>query len=142
MVTAEDAIRELVDRETRAWDTQNVPLLLTVFHPDMVWAWPETYTSVDPLEWHLVLGKFDAMRWSAHFSERFRAWTLVHNRRKTVRVEVSAERDGALAVVDIDTLWQDIATGEQIHWLGRTCKLYARVSDEWKMTAQIGALQY
>jgi hypothetical protein len=27
-------------------------------------------------------------------------------------------------------------------WLGRTCKLYALVNGEWKMTAQVGALQY
>ena len=29
-------IEEIVDRETRAWDTGDVNLLLTVFHPDMV----------------------------------------------------------------------------------------------------------
>ncbi|MDQ4082673.1 MAG: hypothetical protein M3123_07275 [Actinomycetota bacterium] len=73
---------------------------------------------------------------------RFRAWTLVHNRRETVRIEVSAEGDGALAVVDIDTLWQEDATGIDDHWLGRTCKLYALVGDDWKMTAQVGALRY
>jgi hypothetical protein len=29
-------IKEIVDRETLAWDTRNVELLLTVLHPDMV----------------------------------------------------------------------------------------------------------
>ena len=29
-------IQEIVDRETRAWDTKDVQLLLTVFHPDTV----------------------------------------------------------------------------------------------------------
>ena len=29
-------IEEFVDRETRARDTRDVDLLLTVFHPDMV----------------------------------------------------------------------------------------------------------
>ena len=33
----ESEIREILDRETRAWDTQDVELLMTVFHPDMVW---------------------------------------------------------------------------------------------------------
>ena len=33
-------INEIVDRETRAWDTQDVELLLSVLHPDMVWPWP------------------------------------------------------------------------------------------------------
>ena len=34
-------IKEIVDRETLAWDTQDVELLLTIFHPDMVWPWPK-----------------------------------------------------------------------------------------------------
>ena len=138
----ESGIREIVDRETRAWDTRDVPLLLSVFHPDMVWAWPETYTSLDPVDWHLVLGRFDADRWGTRFTELFRAWTLVHNHRETIRIEVSAEGDGALAVVDIDTLWRQGTGDGQMHWLGRTCKLYARVGDNWKMTAQVGALRY
>jgi hypothetical protein len=64
-VRAETGIQEIVDRETRAWNMKDVPLLLSVFHPDMVWAWPATYTSYDPVEWRLVLGKFDAARWGS-----------------------------------------------------------------------------
>ena len=139
---AEAAIREIVDRETRAWDTGDVELLLSVFHPDMVWAWPATYAAVDPVDWHLVLGRFDAPRWGGRFSELFASRTLVHNRRTTVRIEVSEQGDGALAVVDIDTLWRENGSGGEERWLGRTCKLYARVGGEWKMTSQIGALQY
>jgi len=37
MRAAEKEIREIVSRETRAWDTKDADLLLTVFHPDMVW---------------------------------------------------------------------------------------------------------
>lgn len=139
---AETAIQEIVDRETRAWNTKDVPLLLSVFHPDMVWAWPATYTSHDPAEWRLVLGRFDAARWGSVYEQFFRSRTLIHNRRETVRIEVSAQGDGAFAVVDIDTLWQEDGTGVEDHWLGRTCKLYALVGQEWKMTAQVGALQY
>ena len=58
-----------------------------------------------------------------------------------VRFEVSAEDDGALAVVDIDTLWRDEASGDDAPWLGRTCRLYALVGDGWTMTAQVGALR-
>lgn len=141
-VAGDEAIREIIDRETRAWDTKDVPLLLSVFHPDMVWAWPNSYTSVDPVEWHLGLGKFDAARWGALYDDLFRRRTLLHNRRDTVRIEISAQGDGALAVVDIDTLWREDATGVDDHWLGRTCKLYALVGGEWKMTAQTGALRY
>ena len=141
-VTAVAAIREIIDRETQAWDTADVPLLLSVFHPDMVWAWPATYTSTDPVDWHLVMGKFDAARWGALYEDLFRTRTLVHNRRDTIRVEVSAQDDAALAVVDIDTLWRENASAVDDHWLGRTCKLYALVAGEWKMTAQTGALVY
>ncbi len=141
-VDEEDAVQEIIDRETRAWDTKDVPLLLSVFHPDMVWPWPSSYTSVDPMDWHLVMGKFDAVRWGARFEELFRDRTLIHNRRKTVRIELSEEGDGALGVVDIDTLWRDNATGVDDLWFGRTCKIYALVNREWKMTVQTGALQY
>jgi hypothetical protein len=141
-VGREAEIGEIVDRETLAWNTQDVDLLLSVFHPDMVWPWPATYTSVDPVEWRLVIGRFDADRWGRLYTELFRTRTLTHNRRETVRIEVSTEGDGAMAVVDIDTLWRIEATGADDHWLGRTCKLYALVGDDWKMTAQTGALQY
>jgi len=113
-----------------------------VFHPAMVWAWPLTYTSVDPVDWRLTIGRFDERRWGALYRDLFDARELVHNRRETVRVEVSRERDGALAVVDIDTLWRDRSTGEDDHWLGRTCKLYALTAEGWKMTSQVGALRY
>jgi hypothetical protein len=32
-----EEIEEIVNRETRAWDTQDVDLMLSIFHPDMVW---------------------------------------------------------------------------------------------------------
>ncbi len=138
----EAAIQEIIDRETRAWDTKDVPLLLSVFHPDMVWAWPPHAMAHDPVEWRLSLGRFDAARWGALYEGLFRARTLIHNRRKTVRIELSAQGDGALAVVDIDTLWQMNATGTEDHWFGRTCKLYALSGGAWKMTSQTGALRY
>jgi ketosteroid isomerase-like protein len=140
---AEASVREVVDRETRAWDTQDVELLLSVFHPDMVWAWPRSYTSVDPMDWRLVMGRFDAERWRRSYEDLFSRYELVHNRRSVVRIEVSGEADGGLAIVDIDTLWRERSTSDESnHWQGRTCKLYALTSDGWKMTSQTGALQY
>jgi hypothetical protein len=56
-------IEEIVDRETRAWDTGDVDLLLTVFHPDMVWPWPRTVRSHDPMDWVLEWGRYDPERW-------------------------------------------------------------------------------
>ncbi len=37
MTELERQIQEIVDRETRAWDTQDVELVLSIFHTDMVW---------------------------------------------------------------------------------------------------------
>ena len=142
-MSAEDDVRAAVDRETRAWDTQDVDLLLSVFHPDMVWPWPRSETAIDPIDWRLVIGRFDADRWRCVYEELFGAFELVHNRRTVAKIEVSAEGDGAIAVVDIDTLWRERATGdERNHWFGRTCKIYALMPDGWKMTMQTGVLIY
>lgn len=46
-----EQIEEIVNRETGAWDSQDVDLLLSVFHPDMVWPWPPTANSHDPEDW-------------------------------------------------------------------------------------------
>src|SRR4028118_808913 len=54
MQDAAAEIREIVDRETRAWDTQDAELLLSVFHPDMVWPWPKPPRSHDPMDWVLA----------------------------------------------------------------------------------------
>lgn len=87
-------------------------------------------------------GRFDAERWGRGWQDLFDSHELVHNRRHIVRIEVSREGDGAFAVVDIDTLWRSHVDGSESHWLGRTCKAYARVGEEWKMTMQTGALRY
>jgi ketosteroid isomerase-like protein len=138
---AETAVREVVDRETRAWDTQDVELLLGVLHPDMVWPWPPHPAAHDPMDWVLVMGRYDRARWRRAWQDLFDTHTLVHNRRTVRRVAVSADQDGAFAVVDIDTLWRDRA-GVESHWKGRTCKIYTLVGGGWKMIAQTGALDY
>jgi ketosteroid isomerase-like protein len=137
---SEQAIREIVDRETRAWDTQDVDLLLSIFHPDMVWPWPPHAGAHDPVDWEWGMGRFDAARWRAAWSELFATHALVHNRRMTVRVSISPEGDGGFAVVDVDTLWRG-RDGDQ-HWKGRAGKVYALVGDEWKLTMHTGLLAY
>jgi SnoaL-like domain len=134
-------IHEIVDRETMGWDTQDVDLLLSVFHPDMVWPWPKTPESQDPMEWGLVLGRYDPGRWGNGWRELFDTHELVHNWRETRKIEVSEQGDGALAVVDIDTLWRS-AEGDESHWKGRVCKVYSKVEGEWKMTMHTGVLDY
>lgn len=134
-------IEEIVNRETRAWDTQDVNLLMTLFHPDMVWVWPRTAEAHDPLDWLMELGKFDRQRWSDAYTALFASHRLVHNKRKIIKIVVSDEGDGAFAVVDVDTLWSDQA-GNDFHWYGRACKIYTKVADEWKMISHTGLLTY
>lgn len=134
-------IEEIVNRETRAWDTQDADLLLTIFHPDMVWPWPRTARSHDPMDWVLEQGRFDYERWKHGWEHLFATHTLAHNRRLIRRIEISKEGDGALAILDIDTLWLD-AQGNENHWKGRVCKVYSLTNGEWKLTMHTGVLDY
>lgn len=141
MIREEIEIKEMVDRETRGWDTKDAELLTTLFHPDMVWPWPRTFQSHDPMDWIFVLGRFNRERWMKNWQELFDTHDLAHNIRKIRKIVVSEEKDGACAVVDIDTLWV-ARDGAPNHWQGRVCKVYAKVGGEWKMTMHAGVLQY
>ncbi len=140
-MTSRQQIEEIVNRETRAWDTQDIDLLMSIFHPDMVWPWPPTSDDHDPALWVLELGRFNYDRWRRGWADLFATHRLAHNRRKTVRIEVSREGDGAFAVVDVDTLWIS-PDGKEFHWQGRACKIYTLVGDEWKLIAHTGLLDY
>jgi len=134
-------IESIVDRETRAWDTQDLDALMTIFHPDMVWPWPRTPQSHDPIAWVLEWGRYDRQRWRDGWQELFDTHRLAHNKRELKKIEISKEGDGAFAVVDIDTLWID-RNGNENHWQGRTCKVYTKTGDGWKMIMQTGVLDY
>lgn len=134
-------IEEIVNRETRAWDTQDAELLLTVFHPDMVWPWPPHPKAHDPMDWILEQGKFDYERWKRGYQELFDNHTLIHNEREIRKIVVSKEGDGAFAIVDIDTLWVD-SEGKRNHWKGRVCKVYTKIGSEWKLIMHTGVLEY
>ena len=107
-------IEEIVNRENRAWDTQDAEFLMTVFHPHIVWPWPPHSKAHDPMDWVLEQGRFDHERWKKGWQELFDTYTLAYNKRKVRRVVVSEQGDGAFAVVDIDTLWVD-SEGEKNH---------------------------
>lgn len=134
-------IEEMVNRETLAWNTKDVELLISVFHPDMVWPWPTHPHAHDPMEWVIEWGRYDYQRWKKGWQDLFDTHNLIHNKRVIKKIEISQEGDGAFAVVDIDTLWRS-ADGKDNHWKGRTCKVYTRVNDEWKMMMQTGVLDY
>lgn len=138
----EDEIQEMVDRETRAWNEQNADALVSIFHPDMVWPWPKDENAHDPTDWTLQLGRYDRDRWKAEWQELFDTHTLVHNQRETVKIVVSEPGDGALAVVDVDTLWRNNHTNHESHWIGRASKGYTKVDGTWKLIMHTGLLNY
>ena len=138
-----DELKEIVNRETSAWNTQDIHLLLSIFHPDMVWVWPLNNHAHNPIDWEAPQGKFDYKRWYQIYSDMFSSFTLEHNKRAIIKIVTTAEQDGGFAVVDIDTLWKNKRNGEAMHWLGRTCKTYVKTGDgELKMIAQTGVLSY
>jgi len=134
-------IEEMVNRETRAWNTRDVELLMTIWHPDMVWPWPRTPQSHDPLDWVLECGRYDYERWKRGWQKLFATHTLVHNKREIKKIVISKEKDGAFAVVDIDMLWRD-ENGKDNHWKGRVCKVYTKLGAEWKCIMHTGVLEY
>ena len=143
MEKVKKAIEEIVNREIRAWDTQDVELFLSCFHPDFVWIWPPAPDAHDPKDWLIEQGRFNYERWKDDYQKLFDSNKLVHNYRKLTTIQVSKEKDGAFAVTDIDTLWENRSTGEQMHWKGRTCKVFALMENgEWKITMHTGALNY
>jgi len=91
----------------------------------------------------LCWGEFNKERWRQNFQAIFDYHDLVHNHRNTVKIEVSPEEDAALAVMDIDSLWRTKDTKQDIHWKGRVCKIYTRMTDgDWKLIFQTGPLDY
>lgn len=142
MASVESEIRAMVDRESAAWDKGDAEELVSLFHPDMVWPWPPDSRTHDPAKWVFPLGRFDRERWKAGWESLFATHELVHNKRSTVRIEISAEGDGAIAVVDVDTLWRDRVTGVEAHWKGRACKGYTKCGRKWLLIFHTGLLDY
>jgi ketosteroid isomerase-like protein len=142
MKNAAEVIREMVDRETRAWNAQDADALVELFHPDMVWPWPPTSRDHDPASWIFFLGRYNRERWRSSWQQLFDTHTLVHNIREIRKIDVTAEGDGGYAVVDIDTLWRD-GEGRDNRWKGRVCKVYTRLADgDWKLIMHTGVLEY
>lgn len=142
MAEVENEIRAIVDTETAAWNARDAEVLVSLFHPDTVWPWPPTARAHDPMTWVMPLGRFNRERWKQSWQELFDTYDLVHNDRRTLRVVVSEQGDGAFAVVDVDTLWRHRGTQESFHWRGRACKVYTRVDGRWRFLFQTGLLEY
>lgn len=136
-MSIETEIQEIIDRETKAWTDKSTDLLLSIFHPDMVWVWPTDSKNHDPISWSLPQGKFDYKRYLEIYSNWFAKFDLIKNIRTTKKLTLSTEKNGAFAVVDIDTLWRSKG-GEESHWIGRTGKTYVKTAGGWKLINQVG----
>lgn len=132
----------MVDLETKAWDEQDVEVLLSLFHRDMVWPWPRDSACHDPMDWEITQGRYDYRRWKDGWNDLFASAELVRNVREIRKIELSKEGDAAFAVVDIDTVWKDRVTGAENAWKGRVCKVYSKCPDGWKITMHTGVLDY
>jgi ketosteroid isomerase-like protein len=135
-------IQSLVDCETEAWNKQDAETLVSLFHPDMIWPWPSNETEHDPVKWIFPQGRYNRERWKESWNDLFRTHQLIHNIRKTIKIVVSQQGDGAFAIVDVDTLWRNRTTGDSMHWKGRACKGYTKVGDSWYLIFHTGLLKY
>ncbi|RWD30855.1 MAG: hypothetical protein E5Y89_01145 [Mesorhizobium sp.] len=106
-----EIIQRLVDAETKGWDEKDIEPFLAMIHPDMAWPFAPNADAHDPIDWVFVLGRFHEEGWRQGYNELFAAHDLIHNHRKTAKIEVAPTEDAAFAVVDIDTLWRNKATG-------------------------------
>jgi len=141
--TVKSEIQALIELETLGLNSKNPDLFLDFIHPDMVWPWAPTSHDHDPVRWKFVLGRFQKERWRKYFQAIFDQYELVRNDRNTVKIEVSPEEDAAFAILDIDSLWRDKDTKQEIQWKGRVCKFYTRTTGrDWKFIFQIGPLDY
>jgi hypothetical protein len=108
----------------------------------MVWPWPPDAQSHDPASWVFPQGRYNRDRWKGAWEELFRTHELVHNVRRTARIVISKEGDGAFAVVDVDTLWRRRTDSMPFGWKGRACKGYTNVAGKWLLIFHTGLLDY
>ena len=137
----ESEIQEIINRETKAWNTKDIDLLMTIWHHDMVFIWPPTPNSHDPVDWITDMGRYNEKRWRIIWQELFDSHSLVHNKREIQKITITDEKDGAFAIVDVDTLWRDMEK-KDFHWKGRACKVYTKLNTEWKLITHTGLLDY
>lgn len=142
MSQLQQEIEEIVNREKDAWEMKDAELLLTVFHEDMVWAWPRNFDTLNPFYWQVDLGRFNHASWKVHWQDFFDAYELVDALVKVQKVQFSDAKDAAFAVVDLNVQWEDKMTGRLLYWRGRVCKVYTKVRDNWKLLSHTGFIPY
>jgi ketosteroid isomerase-like protein len=141
MEKAREEIEEIIAREIRAWETKDIGLLMTVYHPDMVWPWAPNTSAHDPMEWVMGVGRFDHDRWSAIFQRILDTQQVLSSKREIRKIAISTEGDGAFAVMDVEIHICGM-DGVEKTIKGRSCKIYTRTGSEWKLIMQVGPLEY
>ena len=81
-------IKEIVDRDTDAWNNKDTEKLLSIFQPDMVWPWPRTFDPNDRVDWIFEVGRFDYQRWKKISNEFFKSHILVHNKKISKKIVI------------------------------------------------------
>ena len=76
-------IKEIVDRDTDAWNNKDTEKLLSIFQPDMVWPWPRTFDSHDPVDWIFEVEGLIIKDIKKISNEFFKSHILVHNKKIT-----------------------------------------------------------
>lgn len=142
MSTVEDNLRELIKRELEALKRKDVELLLTIFHEDMVWAWPRSFNTANPFYWEMDLGRFNYERWYFHWKDFFEKFEILHAVMMPQKINLSAQEDAAFAVIDLHFQWESKTNGEIVEWRGRVCKVYTRMEKSWKLIQQTGLIPY
>ena len=66
--------------------------------------WSPHSDAHEPVEGVFEFGRFDREHWRKNWHGLFDDYDLIHNNRKTIKIEVSSEGDGAFTVFDVDTL--------------------------------------
>jgi len=79
--------------------------ILSIYHSSRtVSPWSPHSDGHEPVERVFEFGRFDREHWRKNWHSLFDDYDLIHNNRKTNKIEVSSEGDGAFTVFDVDTL--------------------------------------
>ena len=79
--------------------------ILSIYHSSRtVSPWSPHSDGHEPVERVFEFGRFDTEHWRKNWHSLFDDYDLIHNNRKTNKIEVSSEGDGAFTVFDVDTL--------------------------------------
>ena len=66
-----EQIQEMINRETRAWNEKDAEILVSIFHPDMVWPWPKNVNAHNPVNWIFPFCRYNRKRWNYNWQGFF-----------------------------------------------------------------------